>query len=48
MKKNKKLNLYFEEHSSFRKEKNENENRNNFVISTFLIVFTVICARLIF
>ena len=48
MKKNKKLNLYFEEQSSFRKEKNENENRNNFVISTFLIVFTVICARLIF
>lgn len=48
MKKNKKLNLYFEEQSSFRKEKNENENRSNFVISTFLIVFTVICARLIF
>ncbi len=48
MKKNKKLNLYFEDQSSFRKEKNENENRNNFVISTFLIVFTVICARLIF
>lgn len=48
MKKNKKLNLYFEEQSSFRKEKNENENRSNFVISTFLIVFTVICARIIF
>jgi len=48
MKKNKKLNLYFEEHSSFRKEKNENESRNNFIISAFLIVFIVICARLIF
>lgn len=48
MKKNKQLNLYFEEHPSLKKEKNESESRNNTVISIFLIVFVVICTRLIF
>ena len=48
MKKNKQLNLYFEERPSLKKEKNESESRNNTVISIFLIVFVVICTRLIF
>ncbi len=48
MKKNKQLNLYFNDKPSKPKENDYQESRTNIVISVFLIFFFIISARLIF
>ena len=47
MKKNKQLNLYFND-QIISKKKNYGDNRNNLIISVFIVIFLIICFRLIF
>ena len=47
MKKNKQLNLYFNDQPISGKKINI-DNRNNLIISVFIIFFFIICFRLIF